>query len=286
MSGSDGPSVIWKAFDWIQRLWTDITGYADSVVRMVRQMWEESPVSAGIVAFCAVVSLILLVILVRLTLRALSRARRRLIRATVSPARRARRRRRILRRITSAPELAVTEYETVARASDRSSATLIARKAPAGTPLKEHLQAISALLTLQASLLERKELTGEAVILDELHSHLPELCAYLLTQMRHLALIQRSAGGQPLNRQALRSTEWITEAARTTQLLQKISREMPKLIDHSLASGPAGRTQNVALDLESLAATITQVLDTGREPKPDTGREPKETAKKPRKLAR
>jgi hypothetical protein len=164
MSSSDGPAVIWKVFNWVHQLWTDVAGYADGVVRMVRQMWEASPVSAGIVAACGLVSLILLVIGIRLTVTMLSRAHRLMVRLTVSPVRRALLRRRILRRISSAPVLAVTDYEIVARGGDRSSARLIARKAPGDTPLHEHLRAISALLALQANL--PGEGTGEAVILD------------------------------------------------------------------------------------------------------------------------
>ena len=118
----EGPAVIWKVFDRVHRIWTDITGYADGIERMVRQMWEASPVSAGIVAACGLLSAVLLVLVIRVILRTLSRVRKLLARSA-GPAARALRRRRILKRLASAPVAAVADYEIVAGGSDTTSAT-------------------------------------------------------------------------------------------------------------------------------------------------------------------
>ena len=267
-------SIAWGVFDWVHRIVAYGARYVGAGVQMARQMWEASPVSAGILVAGGLLAVMLAIFLIRLIIRFVRRILRglaclgkgmaRLAALPGGPVSRFRQFRRIRRRMRRVPEKAVAEYAIVARECDVPITARLARHTPRGTLFDDHLRAVNALLLLQTSLPERSCLKGEAIILGQLYSHLPVLAEYLVSQMDALAVIQRAAGGHSLNHKEMRYPALIDEAKRARRQLEEITQMMPMLVDRALVQPHLESMSRKTLDLESLRDTIRQLLDVGR----------------------
>jgi len=230
---------------------------------MLHHMWEISPVSAAIVIALAFLAIILVSLLIRLVFKAFSRGYSLLVKLTVRstrPARGALQQRQLLERLRSAPAMALKEFETLVWNHNEHVVAWLARRMPPDTPLHEHLRAVSALLTLHARLPEQRQLKGDATILSELYRSLPELADRLMRRMRELAAIQHSSGNPARNHDMAYYDKSIREAARIRQQLERITVYIPALLAHSFSSASSAQIDGMALDLESLANTIRELL--------------------------
>jgi hypothetical protein len=259
--------VVRHLFERVHGIVTSAGGYAMTDARAVKGMWEESPVSAAILAAGGVLTVVLGILVLRLIIKLVRRTFRGLAWVAAipgGPIGRIRGLRRIRRQLHRVPGTAVAEYATVARNRDVPTLTWLADHAPRGTLFEDHLRAIRALLVLEARLPERSLLQGEAVILGQLHSHLPVLVEYLISQMIDLAEIQQAAGADSLDNDQMHYPALIDEARRVYLQLAEITRIMPILIDHALVGPHLERMSRKTLDLESLRVTIKQLLEIGR----------------------